>query len=335
VKEKLNSEFKIAGTTIKPGSKVRNYLRVGPYYQSGGHIRHYVLIPFTVIRGIREGPTLVQTAGCHPTEYSGIDAIVRLSNAIKPEELKGTYITVPCVNVPGFFERTYLNPIDGKNIQGIYPGRTDGTISDLMAYKLFNEILMKANYFLDCHGGDIHESEVWSFIYYKTEDETEKKSEAIAKATSLTYLLKSSYPGAMGMEAAKRKIAGGLFELCSGDRLSPEESGAVYDGSINVMRHLGMLEGKPETIRGQPCTIEGQKQEIWTSSASAYFTKSGLFHTNVKPGDLLKNGQIVGKVTDFWGEEIETIHAPATGRVHLQLHNPAVNVGDEAISVHF
>ena len=125
--------MKIAGTTVKPGSKVRSYLeRVGPYFYQKMHIRNYLLIPFTVVRGVKEGPTLVQTAGCHPTEYAGIDATIRLSNTIKPEELKGTYIGVPCVNVPGFYERTYINPIDEKNIQGLYPGRTDGTLSDLM-----------------------------------------------------------------------------------------------------------------------------------------------------------------------------------------------------------
>jgi len=331
----MASKFEVAGHTVKPGTKHRGFLRVGPYFFQKMHIRNYVLIPFTVVRGAKDGPTLVQTAGCHPTEYSGIDATIRLSNSIKPEDLKGTFIGVPCVNVPGFYERTYINPIDEKNIQGIYPGRTDGTISDLMAYKVFNDVVLKADYFLDCHGGDIHESEIWSFIYYKTEDETEKKSEALAKATGITYLLKSAYPGSMGMEAAKRKIPGGLFELCSGDRLLPEESAAIYDGSINVMRHLGMLTGTPKPIKGQPCTVTGQAQEVFTSTASAYFTKGGLYHTNVKPGDLLKEGQVIGTVTDFYGEVIETIRAPATGRVELVVHNPAVKPGDTAIEVDF
>ena len=331
----MPSELEVAGLTIRPGSKVRSYLRVGPYFYQKMHIRNYVLIPFTVIRGVKEGPTLVQTAGCHPTEYSGIDASVRLCSAIKPEELTGTFVGVPCVNVPGFFERTYINPIDEKNIQGIYPGRTDGTISDLMAYKVFNDVVLKGDCFLDFHGGDIHESEIWSFVYYKTGDETEKKSEGIAKATGLKYLYKSDYPGSMGMEAAKRGIPGGLFELCSGDRLLPEESSAILEGTLNVMRHLGMLGGTPKPIEGQPCTVTGQAQEVFTSTASTYFTKGGLYHTNVKPGDLVKEGQIVGTLIDFWGEEIETIRAPATGRVELVVHNPAVKPGDTAIEVDF
>lgn len=321
---------------VEPGTKRRGFLRVGPYfYHKRAYIRRYVLMPFTVIRGIEDGPTLVQTAGCHPTEYAGIDATVKLSNAIKTEDLRGTFVAVPCVNIPGFWERTYINPIDGKNIQGIYPGRKDGTISNLMAYRLFHDIVLKADYFLDCHGGDIHESEIWTFHFYKTGDDVEKRSEAIARATGLTYLERSGYQGAMGMEAAKRGVPGGLYELCSGDRLLPEESSAIFECTLNVMRHLKMLKGEPTKIKGQPCTTVGQKQEIWTSSASVYFTKGGLYHTDVKPGDFLREGEVVGTVTNFWGEVIETIRAPATGRVGLMIHNPVANPGDAAISVHF
>jgi len=332
----MSSKFEIAGLKVEPGTKIRGFLRVGPYfYHKRAYIRRYVLIPFTVINGIEDGSVLVQTAGCHPTEYSGIDATIKLSNTIKPEDLNGIFIAVPCVNTPGFWERTYINPIDGKNIQGHYPGRTDGTITDLIAYRLFHDIVLKADYFLDCHGGDIHESEIWAFHFYGTDDDVEKKSEAIARATGLTYLERSGYQGAMGMEAAKRGIPGGLYELCSGDRLLPEESLAIFECTLNVMRYLEMLEGKPTKIKGQPYTTEGQKQEIWTSSASVYFTKGGLYHTNVKPGELLTEGQVVGTVTDFWGEVIETIQAPATGRVGLMIHNPVANPGDTAISVHF
>ncbi len=331
----MNQKYQIAGLKLDPGTKQKSYLRVGPYfYHKRAYIRRHVLIPFTAIRGNEEGPTMVQIAGCHPTEYSGIDATIKLTKSIKPENLKGTLITVPCLNTLGFKERTYITPIDGKNVQGLYPGKSDGTISDMMAYRLFHDIILKADYFLDCHGSDIHESNLWSFIYYGTDDEIEEKSEAIARATGLTYLSRSVYPGSMGMEAAKRDIPGGLYELCSGDRLIPEESSAIFNCTINVMKHLDMLEGDPKEIK-TPGTVEGQEQELWTSRASAYFTKAGLFHTEVKQGQMLKEGEFVGTVTNFWGDVIETITAPAAGRVGGTIHNPVANPGDTAISVHF
>jgi predicted deacylase len=140
-----------------------------PCFPERNPIRQYLLVPITVIRGFKDGATLVQTAGCHR-----IDATKKLWNSIKHEELAGSFTGVPCLNVPGSSQRTYITPLDGRNIQERYPGTTDGTISDLTAYVLFNDVALKSDYYLGCHGGDVHESELWTFIYHKTSGAVEK-----------------------------------------------------------------------------------------------------------------------------------------------------------------
>lgn len=332
----MSSSHEVAEVKAKPGTRQRGYLRVGPYfYHKRAYIRRWVLIPFTVVRGVENGPTLVQTAGCHPTEYAGIDATIKLSNELDPKQLKGTYIGVPCMNVPAFWERTYINPIDGKNLQGLFPGRADGTVSEQIAHAVFENIVSKADYHLDCHGGDIHESGMWTIIYYNTGgNDVEKKSEEMARASGIKNIWYIGiHKGALGFEAAKRGIPAFLFELTSGDRLLPKESQAIFDATSNVMRHLGMLQGRPKPITGQPGITEGQEPEILGGFRTAHFTKGGLYHTDVRPGDFLKEGQVIGTVTDFFGEAVETIYAPGTGRVIGMVHNPVVVPGDTAIRV--
>jgi predicted deacylase len=330
--------LEIDGVRAEPGTRKRGCLKVGPYfYHRRAYIRRWVLIPFTITRGMQDGPTLAQTAGCHPTEYAGIDATIRLSNAIKPEDLRGTHITLPCMNIPTFFERGYINPIDGKNLSGLFPGRIDGdaTITDLIAYRVFNEVVLKADYLLDCHGGDIMESMIWYAAFVKTDDDTEKRSEALARATGWTYLLRYQYPGGLITEAARRGIPSVLFECSQGSKLLETESAAILDGALNVMRHLNMLDGEPKKISGQPGTSEGQTQEIWTESKEVFFTSQGLFHRDVKPGDFVEEGQMVGTVTNWWGDVVETIRAPATGRIPLMVHNPVAYPGEVAIRVSY
>jgi predicted deacylase len=94
-----------------------------------------------------------------------------------------------------------------------------------------------------------------------------------------------------------------------------------------------MLEGELKSIEKQPGTTEDQKQEIWTPTPPSYFTKSGLYHSMVKPGEDLKEGQICGTVTDLWGKELEIIRAPAAGRILGMVHNPLVRAGDTAVWV--
>ena len=74
-------------------------------------------------------------------------------------------------------------------------------------------------------------------------------------------------------------------------------------------------------------------QAIWTPTQPTYFTKSGLYHSMVKPGEDLEEGQNCGIVTDLWGKEIEIIRAPAAGRILGLVHNPMVRAGDTAIWV--
>lgn len=56
--------------------------------------------------------------------------------------------------------------------------------------------------------------------------------------------------------------------------------------------------------------------------------------SDVKAGDLLKKGDIVGTVVDFSGEVLETIRAPATGIVLWKIDSPVALPGDTAVVVH-
>lgn len=332
----MTHEVSISGMKVDPGERKKGYLRAGPYFHhSRAYVRRFELIPFTVVRGVEEGPTLCQTSGCHGTEYAGIDATVRLANTIEPVDLKGTFIAVHPVNYPGFLDRSYINPLDGKDMQRNYPGNPFGTISERMCYTVFNETVLKSDFFLDCHGGDIHESLLWYAIYYGTNDEVEVRSKSMVRASGLKYAARYPYQPhrAMGMEAAKQGIPGFLYELGTGDKLIPEESDAVYNCSRNVMIYLGMLEGSPSKIVNQPKTTEEQELKTWKNQKSEHFTKQGLYHSNIKPGDFVEKGQIIGYVTNEYGETIEKIGAPATGQVSLMVHNPIARPGDEAIII--
>jgi predicted deacylase len=342
--------MKIGGLEVKKGIRIRGNLRVGSYfYHKRAHLRRWVLIPFTVIRGIEDGPTLCVTAGCHPNECSGIDAAIRLTREIKPRELKGTLVVIPVVNTPGFWERAYINPIDGKNLQGLYPGTESATrgergealqstqISDLMTYMIFHEIVMKANYLIDYHGGDYHEVELWSLqVNISGNEKVDRKSITMAMASGIIYIeYKTPDPGYLRTEAAKRGIPNVVFELCQGGLLLPEESQAIFDGTLNIMRHLRMIHGNPKVIKNQPGTVEGQKQTIIKNRMDVNFMKSGLYYSDIKAGDKVEKGQKVGELKNLEGETIETIYAPATGIVLTQITNPVKLKGDCAMRVYW
>lgn len=312
----------IAGLEVKPGSKISSALSVGNRAASR------VDVPFTIIRGARDGPTLCVTAGVHGTEYAGIEGAIRVASKVKPGDLRGTVIIVPVVNVPAFEARTYVCPIDGVNMQGSYPGKPDGTIAHLIAFRVFNEFVSKSNYYLDLHGGDIHESEIGFAAYFETGDSrVDAQSEQMAKALGFEYVWRTSKEGPMPKGSTWRTgpesgIPSALAELSSGDRLLPEEVSEMFEGILNVMRQLRMLEGEPRKREGQ---------KILDQFTPLTVKHGGLFHAHVKLGDMVSEGDVLGEVTNLEGAVTDTVRAPTKGVVLILIHNPVVNPGDKTI----
>lgn len=86
-------------------------------------------IPVAVIHGRTRGPVLGLVAGSHGTEYASVLALQRLIGVVDPAQIAGTVIVVPLVNVPSWTKVVpHLNPVDGKNMIRMYPGRADGTV---------------------------------------------------------------------------------------------------------------------------------------------------------------------------------------------------------------
>src|ERR1035437_10155183 len=118
-------------------------------------------IPLTTISGARPGPVLALVAGNHGYEYPPILALQQLRSRIDAAQLSGTVVMVHVANMPSFLGRTvYFSPVDGKNLNRVYPGRPDGTVSERIAFAITTEVIEKADYVLDLHCGDGNEFQI-------------------------------------------------------------------------------------------------------------------------------------------------------------------------------
>ncbi len=116
-------------------------------------------IPVAVVHGGKPGPVLALLAGAHGTEYASIIALEKLIPMIDADELSGTVIIVPLLNVPSFVKVVpHLNPVDGKNMNRMYPGKADGTQTERASLAITKQVVEQADHVIDFHGGDIDES---------------------------------------------------------------------------------------------------------------------------------------------------------------------------------
>lgn len=62
-------------------------------------------------------------------------------------------------NMPSYLGRTiYYSPVDHKNLNRVFPGKADGTLSERIADVITREVIDRATHVIDIHCGDGNES---------------------------------------------------------------------------------------------------------------------------------------------------------------------------------
>ena len=145
--------FTVGPLTAQPGSLVSGELAIAPAGDEG------TTIPISILHGAKPGPVLALIAGVHGQEYTPILALQRLRTAIDPATLAGTIVMVHVANVPSYAARTiYYSPVDRQNLNRMFPGRADGTVSQRIADRITREVIARATHGVDIHAGDGNES---------------------------------------------------------------------------------------------------------------------------------------------------------------------------------
>src|SRR5437016_3700025 len=133
----------------KPG-KQAGHLCVPYSYNLGGWAN--LLLPITVL-GNGPGRTALVMAGNHGDEYPGQVAILKLMRELRPEQIRGRLLLIPVLNLPASRAGTRLSPLDGKNLNRSFPGRADGTVTEMIAHYLTTVLFPLADVVIDIHTG--------------------------------------------------------------------------------------------------------------------------------------------------------------------------------------
>ena len=176
-------------TTVK-GTKEKGWLEF-KYRNTGEPIR----FPIGTIYGVSEGPNLVVLGGMHGCEFCGIEAAIRLFNEVDPTKLSGTLKIGTIYNMPAHLNNAgFVVPQDGKNPMSTFPGSSVGTFGEVMAYYFDQEVLSKADYFVELHGGDIPEALAPFNRWVATgNSDQEAKAKAMAIAYNIPLVVKDIY----------------------------------------------------------------------------------------------------------------------------------------------
>jgi len=247
------------------------------------------------------GPTVVFTGGNHGDEYEGQIALMKLVRALDPGEVQGRVIVIPHLNYPAMRANARLSPIDGGNMNRVFPGRRDGTITEMIAHYVSIAVLPDADAVIDIHSGGRSMYFAPSAIMHDLDDrDLYDRTMALMKAFGAPHSLVLTELDAAGMLDTAVEEAGKLFlstELGGGQFTSPETVAIAETGVRNSLKHLGVLDGEPEP----------RNTRIMETPDGAYVIArhDGIIEPLVETGQDISAGQPVARIHDFDNPEDE------------------------------
>src|SRR5262245_31560040 len=132
----MRARVQIRDVGAEPGETARGFLTIGE--TPSGPLQ----IPLVVVNGGDDGPVACLTAGVHATEYAPIDAAMRTVQSVRAHDVRGALLVVPVANMRMFESRTgFVSPLDGMNLNKVAPGKHDGSISEVLAHVLLEEVI--------------------------------------------------------------------------------------------------------------------------------------------------------------------------------------------------
>lgn len=301
----------------KPGTRTTGTIKVGDTSTSP------IDLSIVTLSGLKEGPTLCLIAGIHGCEYSGIEAVIRLTNELDPEKLRGKVVAVPVANKPAFTSHVpYVCPIDGINLNRVFPGNPTGSISYRLAHVLFTKVISRSNFLIDIHGADLPEElppQGLVILQKKGNRETRRMSKNLVDLFDSEYILTSEIEGTCAGESCKAGIPAIAPEADGAGRIDEKAVLFYRNGILNVMRYLGMIRDVPQKTR--------PKKIIYLLHAIRA-EQGGVFYPKRSAGEIISKGDILGEIRDIYGNVKEQVIAPIQGLVTIRMTNWAVNSGD-------
>lgn len=314
--------FQIGDLSAAPGEKVSGFLAVPAGVDDGTRI------PVTVVQGTGDGPVLALIAGTHGYEYPPILALQRVRNEIDAASLSGTVIIVHVANMPSFLGRTiYYSPVDGKNLNRVYPGDPTGTVSDRIAHAITTEVIDRADFVVDMHGGDGNEA-LRPYCYWMVtgNEALDVQTREMVVAFGLDHIVidhgrpadpdASVYTSNTALTRGKPGITTETGQMGSSD---PRWVDMAERGVWNLLRHLDMVPGEVQ-LRNDIVWLEDY--EVIRSGVT------GMFRAEVAEGYVVAAGGLLGVITDFFGDQVEQVRAPFAGVVNYVLGTPPVSEGE-------
>ena len=293
-----NKKIQVGTAVAEPGKITRGELLLGHFPDAP------ITSPVMIACGKEPGPVLWIQGCVHGPEIGGPVAMQRVLGGLDASTLKGTIVCVMLANPNAFRGYSRNTPLDGENLNRIFPGSPSGAHSQQTAHYLFEAAESVADAFLDLHSGGDRSIVPFYALYRNDGSDASKRARELAEAAGTPDIWASTdswLTGAMFTNLTARGIPSLIIECGGGGQLSDSDVEKFETAITGIGRALGIIPGDAP---------RQQKYRVMDNALLVYSQKGGFFLPAVETGAVVREGQELGRIFNPYGDVIETVTSP-------------------------
>jgi N-alpha-acetyl-L-2,4-diaminobutyrate deacetylase len=279
------------------------------------------------------GPTVTLTGGNHGDEYEGPIALLKLVRALDPARMHGRVIVIPTLNHPAVMGGMRVSPIDGVNMNRAFPGKRDGSVTQMIAHFVQEKILTRCDALFDIHSGGKTMMFSPFACYHRLADEAlTQRAKAAVEAMAAPISLELVELDAEGMIDTSVEDMGKVFvgtEL-GGGGTSTTETVAIAETAVrNLLAHLGVIDEAPLTREARGL-LPSRTMHMPDPGCYLIADDGGLYEALVDLNAEVKEGDPIGQIhfPDRPERPPVVYRAGTSGTVIGRSHKVLVGPGD-------
>ncbi|KAL6706057.1 hypothetical protein ACN47E_006159 [Coniothyrium glycines] len=315
---------------VPPQAVTKYYLRAGEI--NGGHPVH---IPVMVARGpagtLETGKKLSLSAAIHGDELNPVRVVQRIFEQLQGQvaTLNGTVIGLPTINPMGIYlnQRNYFTASASgslTNVNRVFPGTaaTDGGSGpQLLAYNIWNYVwgnTSQVDVGLDLHtpssGGD---TSLWCYADWRL-PYVERLSKLLQPDT---LKIDPGEPGSIETTFVDYQVPSITVEMGQ----AKVWNNSLIDRTVDFVNRV-LIDLK---ITPSNTTVEPDLSKVYIANTfhTTYTQYGGFVEQLVHVDEPVTKGQPIAHVRNPFGDIIETLYSPETGRMFQSPRDPSVEPG--------
>ena len=305
----------LLGTGVAPGSSMRLSWSATELFEGVP-----VSTPVLVVNGRLPGPTLCLTAAVHGDELNGVEMVRRVLHDVNPRKLSGAIIGVPIVNVQGFRRGSRYLP-DRRDLNRYFPGNPSGSAAARIAHSFFTNVIANCDALIDLHTGSFERANLPQIRADLRNPDVVTLAQGLG---GMVILHSSPAVGTLRHAATQAGIPAVTLEAGGPSQLELNEVKHGVKGIETLIAELGMQ----------------RNMRRWTDPEPVYYRSSwvradsgGILFSDVSLGSTVREGDLLGTITDPMNNARTELHSPYSGRIIGMARNQVVMPGFAAFHV--